>query len=80
MTPLESADLDSRIETIVRRSLQRVQNDPWLCRRDAAALEGISLSKWDRRDRAGEGPTGHGSGRLRRWKRSVVNSFIENRK
>lgn len=76
---IDVAQLRTEIDKAVHRVLSD-REDPWLRRREAAARENLSLCTFNRRDRAGKGPRGHGVGRYRRWRQSVIDAFIESQK
>ena len=75
MTTTQETDLDVRIARIVTTLLREERADEWMDAQRASDHLKISRHHFLRLCRNGEGPEGHGDGRLKRWRRSVLDGW-----
>jgi predicted DNA-binding transcriptional regulator AlpA len=75
----QTSDLDERIANIVQRILRVERADQWLNAELAAEHLKVSRHHFLRLCRSGQGPDGHGEGRLKRWRRSELDAWQEGR-
>ena len=77
MAEVQEADLDVRVARIVQKLLRAERADQWMDAQGAAEHLRMSKHHFLRLCRNGEGPEGHGEGRLRRWRRSTLDAWQE---
>lgn len=80
MTELQGTELDERISRIVSTLLREERADEWLDAQRAADHLKRSRHHFLRLCRNSEGPEGCGDGRLKRWRRSVLDAWQEGRR
>lgn len=74
MPELQEDELDARISRVVAALLNREQS-VWMTSAEAAQHLRFSKAHFLRLCRLGEGPVGSGEGRLKRWRRSVLDTW-----
>jgi hypothetical protein len=74
---IQDPGLDERIAIIVQKLLRAERIDQWLDAQRAADHLKMSRHHFLRLCRDGHGPEGHGYGRLKRWRRSVLDAWQE---
>ena len=74
-TETDQSNLDARIAQIVSRLLREERADAWLSSAEAAAHLRMSKHHFLRLCRQGDGPQCSGEGRLKRWRRSVLDAW-----
>jgi hypothetical protein len=79
MAPNLEQDFEARVEHVVARILARHQRDVWHDAQSAADYLRMSKSHFLKLGRTGKGPQGRGYGRLRRWRRTVLDQWLEGR-
>jgi hypothetical protein len=79
MTATQDLDLDERISRIVQKLLRAERADAWMDAQHAAEPLKMSRHHFLRLGRNGQGPEGHGEGRLKRWRRSALDTWQEGR-
>lgn len=79
MTATQESDLDERISSIVQKLLRAERADAWMDAQAASEHLRMSRHHFLRLGRNGQGPQGHGEGRLKRWRRSVLDAWQEGR-
>jgi hypothetical protein len=76
---IQNIDIDERISRIVQKLLRAERADAWMDARNASEYLRMSRHHFLRLGRNGQGPEGHGEGRLKRWRRSTLDSWQEGR-
>jgi len=76
---ISDAELEARIARAVTKQLRPHLGDQWMNAAEAAHHLRMSHSHFLRRIRRGDGPEGYGEKRLRRWRRSTLDHWLENR-
>ena len=79
MTAIQEVDLDERVSRIVQKLLRAERADEWMDAQRASEHLKMSRHHFLRLGRNGQGPEGHGEGRLKRWRRSVLDAWQEGR-
>jgi hypothetical protein len=75
----QEVDLDERIQRIVQKLLRAERADEWMDAQRASEHLRMSRHHFLRLGRSGQGPEGHGEGRLKRWRRSMLDAWQEGR-
>jgi hypothetical protein len=79
MTTSQETELDDRISRVVTALLRHKRADCWMNSGEAAAHLRMSKHHFLRLCRSCRGPEGCGDGRLKRWRRSVLDTWQEGR-
>jgi hypothetical protein len=79
MAATQETELDDRISRVVTALLRLERADCWMNSAEAAAHLRMSKHHFLRLCRTGHGPEGCGDGRLKRWRRSALDTWQEGR-
>ena len=79
MTAIQETELDERVARIVSTLLREQHVDSWLTSAEAAAHLRMSKHHFLRVCRRGDGPPACGESRMQRWRRSLLDTWQENR-
>lgn len=79
MAATQEVDLDERILRIVQKFMRAERADEWMDAQRASEHLKMSRHHFLRLGRHGQGPKGHGEGRLKRWRRSALDTWQEGR-
>jgi hypothetical protein len=77
MTEVIETDLDERISRIVSALLREERADEWMDAQRACDHLRMSRHHFLRLCRNADGPEGHGEGRMKRWRRSILDTWQE---
>jgi hypothetical protein len=77
MIEILKTELDERISRIVGALLREERADEWLDAQGAADHLKMSRHHFLRLCRNDGGPEGHGEGRMKRWRRSILDNWQE---
>ena len=79
MPTIQEIELNDRISRAVTALLRQERADCWMTSTEAATHLRMSKHHFLRLCRTGHGPDGCGDGRLKRWRRSVLDDWQESR-
>lgn len=79
MIDIQQADLDERVSRVVQKLLRAERADEWMDAQHASEHLKMSRHHFLRLCRNRAGPVGYGEGRLKRWRRSMLDAWQEGR-